>query len=142
MEPGGGPLRLSHVSRDSGIYTRKQLLAHGYDLADIRKGVADGELTRLRDGWFAIRTHDADVATAVKAGGALSCVSALRWHGLWVPPGYAETHLRRTRRKSGRGTSCSAIGGAAQGSRAGGLDHAGAGVRGAVHVGRGLGRHV
>lgn len=93
------------------MYTRKQLLAMGYDLAQVRRGVATGDLERLRNGWFAIRAHDSDVAIAVKAGGALACVSALKWHGLWVAPGYPTTHIRRTRRKEKIGSSCTAIGG-------------------------------
>lgn len=34
---------------------------------------------------------------AVQLGGALSCVSALRKHGLWVPVGYERVHVRVTR---------------------------------------------
>ncbi|MCV7194589.1 endonuclease domain-containing protein [Mycolicibacterium brumae] len=99
------------MTRDPGIYSHAQLRERGYDIPGLRRGVASGDLIRLRHGWFAIRTHDPEAAAAVKAGGALACVSAMRWHGLWVPPGYAETHIRRTRRSRGRGLSCSAIGG-------------------------------
>lgn len=99
------------MTRDSGVYTRAQLLQAGYDTVSLRKAVAVGDLIRLRNGWFALRTHHTDVASAVKGGGALACVAALRWHGLWVPPGYPEPHVRRTRRKSAGRRSCSAIGG-------------------------------
>lgn len=99
------------MSADPGVYPRKALLAMGYDDAAIRRAVASGDLVRLRTGWFAIAGHDPAVADAVRAGGALACVSALKWHGLWVPPGYPDTHVRRARTGAGIRPGCAAFGG-------------------------------
>ncbi|HEY9314515.1 MAG TPA: type IV toxin-antitoxin system AbiEi family antitoxin domain-containing protein, partial [Williamsia sp.] len=60
----------------------------GLDDWDVRKRVREGSLIRLRPGWYATPSADAAVVEAVRKGGALGCVSALRRHGLWVPPGY------------------------------------------------------
>ncbi|WP_341257226.1 type IV toxin-antitoxin system AbiEi family antitoxin domain-containing protein [Gordonia malaquae] len=40
---------------DSGVYTRAQLLAMGYDDELIRRAVQSGVLVRLRVGWYAPR---------------------------------------------------------------------------------------
>lgn len=99
------------MDHSCGIFTRRELLALGYDDGAIRRACEAGDLIRLRSGWYAIRTHDPQAAVAVRAGGALSCVSALQHHGLWVPPGYSDVHVRRSKAKSSAGESCRAFGG-------------------------------
>lgn len=42
-----------------------------------------GTLQRLRRGWYATPTADTRVSRAVRAGGVLSCASALAFHGAW-----------------------------------------------------------
>ncbi|MFT4086779.1 MAG: hypothetical protein QM658_06420 [Gordonia sp. (in: high G+C Gram-positive bacteria)] len=90
-----------------GVYRHEQLVEFGLSAEQIEKLSRGGGLERLRRGWFATGGHDPAVAAAVKSGGALSCVSALDSHGLWVAPGYAgTTHVRRSRklaRKHGGG---------------------------------------
>jgi len=56
----------------------------GFDDRDISRAVAERRLIRLRRGRFSTPDAPADVAAAVRAGGALSCVSALQAHGAWV----------------------------------------------------------
>lgn len=80
-----------------GVFSRAELAAQGYGRNDIRRSLARGDLTLLRRGWYAAPGHDPDVAAAVKAGGVLSCVSALRAYGFWVPPGYPDVHSRISR---------------------------------------------
>ena len=72
---------------DIGVYSRAELQQRGLDGWQLRKQVRDGSLIRLRPGWYATETANTVVVEAVRSGGALSCVSALRHHGLWVPPG-------------------------------------------------------
>lgn len=92
---------------DSGIYTRAQLLVMGYDDRAIRRAVRHGSLTRLRDGWFASPNADDTAAAAVRDGGVLTCVDALRYHDLWIPPGCRDRlHLRRSRNKRGKHRAC------------------------------------
>jgi very-short-patch-repair endonuclease len=59
--------------------------------------VAAGALRRLRPGWYATPTADADVARAVAAGGVASCITALSALGVWAPSDH-RVHVRRTRR--------------------------------------------
>lgn len=80
-----------------GVYSRAELEALGLDAREIRRMVAAGELEIVRRGWYATPAHDDRVHAAVKAGGVLSCVSALRRHGFWLPPGYPEDHRRIAR---------------------------------------------
>lgn len=54
-----------------------------------------GMVSRLRRGWYAFEGADAAVVTAVRSGGVLSCVSALRFHGIWTPLAASSTiHAR------------------------------------------------
>lgn len=77
-----------------GVFSLAELRQLEYDDWLVRKHVQKGLLIRLRPGWYA--TADANTAAmeAVRMGGALGCVAALRWHGLWIPPGYDGVHVR------------------------------------------------
>ncbi|MEJ9079570.1 type IV toxin-antitoxin system AbiEi family antitoxin domain-containing protein [Gordonia malaquae] len=88
------------------MYTRAQLLAMGYDDELIRRAVQSGVLVRLRVGWYAARLHDPTIAAAVRDGGVLTCVDALQFHGLWIPPGHPGLHLRRTPHLTGKLPEC------------------------------------
>ncbi|MCP2194536.1 hypothetical protein [Williamsia deligens] len=92
------------------MYSRRQLLEKR-DVAELRRLVASGSLTLLRRGWYAAPNATPDVVEAVTAGGALSCVSALAVHGLWIPPGYSDRlHLRASKHLANR-RSCRLPGG-------------------------------
>lgn len=82
---------------DLGVTSRAEHLASGLTDADLRRMMRSGELTKVRTGWYATDTADADAVAACRRGGCLSCVSALKKHGLWVPPGYASLHVRATK---------------------------------------------
>ena len=90
------------------VMSRTQLLAMGRDDSAIRRAVAAGTLVRLRPGWYARPDADASTMEAVRRGGVLSCVSALRQHGLWIPPGHPEIHVRYSRHgtSQARGRRC------------------------------------
>nr|WP_223249407.1 hypothetical protein [Williamsia marianensis] len=92
---------------DIGVYSRAELQQRGLGGWQLRKLVRDGSLIRLRPGWYATETANTVVVEAVRSGGALSCVSALRHHGLWVPPGYDRVHVRARKHNQAHGTrSC------------------------------------
>lgn len=82
---------------DSFVYSRAQLLSRNETDASIRRRLRNGSLTTLRPGWFARPDADPDVVAAVRRGGAMSCVSALRRYGFWVAPGYDSLHVRASR---------------------------------------------
>lgn len=92
---------------DSGVYTRHELAERGIDDRLLAALLRSGDLTRLRHRWFALRLHDGDVASAVRDGGVLSCVDALKHHGVWTPHGdHRSLHLRRNRGMRGKNTAC------------------------------------
>lgn len=95
MKPNSHAIRL--ISMDFGVYSTKELLRLGFSTWQIRRQTEVGTLVGLRRGWYATATADPEVVTAVRIGGVLGCVSALRKHQLWVPPGYRQVHTRPTR---------------------------------------------
>lgn len=50
----------------------------------IDRAARDGIIHRVRHGVYALGSASAVVVTAAAHGGALACVSALRWWGVWV----------------------------------------------------------
>lgn len=87
---------------DLGVLNRAELLATDLTDADLRRKVRSGELTRLRSGWYAGRDADDDAVIAARRFGAISCVTGLRKHGLWIPPGYDSLHVRAGKAAQGR----------------------------------------
>ncbi|GAC68057.1 hypothetical protein [Gordonia soli] len=79
---------------DSGVYSWSTLISQGATRYQIDRAVADGDLVRVRHGWYARRTADPDVVAAVATGGVMSCVSALRRSGIWVPEHHGAPHVR------------------------------------------------
>lgn len=68
------------------VATRAQMLAAGTTPRDLTAAVRSGRLTRVREGYYAEPLTDPALLQAVRIGGRLGCVSALRRHGIWVPP--------------------------------------------------------
>lgn len=66
------------------VSSHAELIALGLSAADIRRLVDSGRLHRVRRGWFATPEADPRDVRAVRAGGAVTCVSALREY--WTPP--------------------------------------------------------
>ncbi|WAC66595.1 type IV toxin-antitoxin system AbiEi family antitoxin domain-containing protein [Agrococcus sp. SL85] len=89
-----------------GVVTTAQLAALGWSKWQIERAVHQLVLERIRPGWFG-RGPDATALAAVRAGGCISCFSALRLRGAWVPQG-SGSHVRRARHRSG--ASCRPFG--------------------------------
>ncbi|WLP92201.1 type IV toxin-antitoxin system AbiEi family antitoxin domain-containing protein [Gordonia sp. NB41Y] len=79
---------------DHGVYTRADLDRHGISGRALRRALADGRVTRPARGWYARADADPRVVDAVTGHGAVSCLTALSMHGVWVPPHDKELHLR------------------------------------------------
>ena len=92
---------------DTGVLTWDELIAQGETQARVRRAVADGTLVRLRRGWYARSDADPRVAEAVRRGGVLSCVSALRHRGIWVPGRSDDVHARAGTSRDRTGPFCS-----------------------------------
>jgi very-short-patch-repair endonuclease len=69
-----------------GIVTLAALESQGFTAVRRSALLTNGDLVRLRNGWFAARGADVDQVRAVRLGGRLTCVSALRQYGIWVMP--------------------------------------------------------
>lgn len=78
-----------------GVVTKAQLAATGMTRGQLSSLMRSGQLRRLRRGWYALPGAEAQVVRAVLAGGALTCMSALKLSGLWVPRD-GRLHVRRT----------------------------------------------
>ena len=72
------------------------MLRDGMSPRDVRRAVDEGQLLRLRHGWMATDGADPLVVEAVRAGGCLTCVSALKLHEFWIPPRVKALHVRGT----------------------------------------------
>ena len=70
-----------------GVVSARLLRRRGDPHEALDTLVAGGALQRVRRGWYRLPVADDDVVTAVAAGGVLTCVSALAFHGAWVPRG-------------------------------------------------------
>ncbi|WOC12879.1 endonuclease domain-containing protein [Gordonia sp. MP11Mi] len=70
---------------ETGVYRWGQLLER-WPRAEILLAIDEKSLVKLRHGWYATANANQAVVAAVQAGGLLSCASALRLHGVWVPP--------------------------------------------------------
>lgn len=80
-----------------GIYRARDLLASGIEPHEALRA---GMVQRLRRGWYADGTAPPDLTSAVARAAALSCLSALRFYGVWVPP-LDRVHVRQMRRGPG-----------------------------------------
>lgn len=78
------------------------LIKDGWSRAQLRRAVRSGRLERLRHGWYAFPGADADVVRAVRSGGVLGCVSALKFHGAW-DLGQTRLHVHRSEFGRGKG---------------------------------------
>lgn len=80
---------------DAGVISRARLIDLGADAREISRLRHAGILVVIRRGWYSIDGADPVVVAAVRGGGTLTCVSALRFTpGVWVPPGITRTHIR------------------------------------------------
>ncbi|MDF0530024.1 type IV toxin-antitoxin system AbiEi family antitoxin domain-containing protein [Tsukamurella sp. 8F] len=83
-----------------GVVTKRELERCGWDAATIRRMVRRGHLKRIRPGWFATPTADPALVAVVKACAAVTCVTALAHHDIWIPLGQKKTHRRASEHHS------------------------------------------
>ena len=93
---------LETLRAHGGVRRTRDLLADGFTERDLAAAREAGTVCRPTRGWYAIEGERLSTAAATRMiGGALTCVSALEQHGIWVPrPVYGE-HIRVTRRVAG-----------------------------------------
>ncbi len=86
-----------------GVARYSDLLRTGLRRAEIEQLQLAGRVHRIRRGWYADASAGTDVLRAVRLGGILSCLSALRHHGVWVPP-TRQLHIRMSEHHQARAT--------------------------------------
>lgn len=84
-----------------GVARYGDLLRAGLSRARIDRLLSSGRIRRLRRGWYADTTAKPEVKRAVQSGGTLSCLSALRYYGVWVPP-HRHMHIRMSEHHQAR----------------------------------------
>lgn len=81
-----------------GVVSTRVLRSVGYSYRDIRMLHLSGAIPEnLREGWWAVSGADTDVVAAVRAGGVLTCVSALARLGVYRPLDDGCLHVRASR---------------------------------------------
>jgi very-short-patch-repair endonuclease len=75
----------AHLARNGPVARRRDLLIHGFTDRDIRRAMVTGEVFRVRHGWYGARGTAAPVLRAVRVGGVLTGLEALRIRGLYLP---------------------------------------------------------
>lgn len=89
------------LTPDHGVTRFSDLLRAGVTKTQVDQLVDTGRLVRVRRGWYAVPAADAAVVRAVRLGGTLSCVSALQYYGVWVPPD-PRLHIRMSEHHQAR----------------------------------------
>nr|WP_314841304.1 DUF559 domain-containing protein [uncultured Microbacterium sp.] len=80
------------LRRHDGIAHTSAIRQAGFSSHAILTAVDDGRMLRVRRSWIALRECEPSLLRAIGAGGRLTCVSAARRLGLWVPEDRA-THI-------------------------------------------------
>jgi len=72
------------IERLGGVASLEQLRARGVHRADVLVARRRGVVVKVRRGWCALRSADADVVAAVRIRGQATCITATRALGLWT----------------------------------------------------------
>ncbi|MGC5257520.1 hypothetical protein ACPXCG_14295 [Gordonia sp. DT218] len=77
-----------------GVYSYAELIATGLTRKEIRRQCKTGDLIRLGRDRYADKAADQIVCEVVRRGHVVSCLTALRYHGVWVPGTATKVHKR------------------------------------------------
>ncbi|QTV79880.1 DUF559 domain-containing protein [Microbacterium sp. NIBRBAC000506063] len=81
------------LTRLGGVARGSRLQKLGFTRTELSRLVRAGTIRRIRTGVFAIPELPPALEEAIAHGGAITCGSALRAHGIWVLPGDAALHV-------------------------------------------------
>lgn len=87
--------------RSPPLIRTSALRTRGMTAWEIEQAVTEGRLWRVVRGWYAEPGTDPELIRAMRLGGRLGCVSAIRCYGGWVPPD-AGMHVAMPISASGR----------------------------------------
>ncbi len=84
------------IRRRGGICHVSVLERDGIPAVRVQRAAAAGGIRRVRPGWYSVGQIAPELLAAVRSGGALSCVSALRLRGAWaIDDGQLHVRTRR-----------------------------------------------
>lgn len=75
---------IGHQQNDEVVWATRDLHAAGWSRRSLARAVADGILTRVRQGRYVAAGTQDDVVAAARMGGRLACVSLLALRGVFV----------------------------------------------------------
>lgn len=81
------------IARLGGVARSTTLQELGISRTALTRHARAGRIERIRTGVYAVASLAAEVREAIAHGGALTCTSALRMHGVWVLPESTEPHV-------------------------------------------------
>ena len=91
---------LAVISALGGVASRRELIKRGLSGTQLTAGVRDGVVFRVRQGHYALPDAPRDAVVAVRIGGRVGCLSALRSYGLWGGLDDEATHVTLPRNAS------------------------------------------
>ncbi|MFM9876800.1 MAG: type IV toxin-antitoxin system AbiEi family antitoxin domain-containing protein [Rhodoglobus sp.] len=74
-----------HFSSHRPIVSTSDLIERGLRAAELTAAVRSGDLWRVRRGQYCLPGTTSPTVTAVRVGGLLTCTTALRSYGVWMP---------------------------------------------------------
>lgn len=87
-----GPARASrlpsiadYLARAGGLAQLDDLVRDGYSARTVQRATDAGIIQRIRRGWYSGPGANDQLVRAIRAGGALTCVSGCAFRGLWQP---------------------------------------------------------
>ncbi|HEY0259282.1 MAG TPA: DUF559 domain-containing protein [Lacisediminihabitans sp.] len=83
----------SDIRSLGGLAATHELLARGHGRTVLRLAIRRGDVLRIRKGWYALPDVPQALQRAARVGGRLTCVSAARELGLWIPNGPNRLHV-------------------------------------------------
>lgn len=81
------------IEHIGGVARGAQLRAFGIDRHGLARAVRGGSIVRVRAGVFALPHTPNDIVVAAEHGGSVTCMSALRLHGIWALDGAPTLHV-------------------------------------------------
>ena len=75
----------AHLARVGNVARRRDLLAAGFTDAHLRSALGSHAVFRVRQGWYALPAMSDIAVRAIRVGGRLTGVAALRARGLFLP---------------------------------------------------------
>lgn len=78
---------------DFGVASLTQMRGDDWTYPKIRQSVKSGNLIPVKRGWYAVPGANQNVIRALKIGGRLGCLSALKEYGVWVPQTDRDLHV-------------------------------------------------